>query len=76
MLPVVSEEFELVCIFVAIFFFSLLFSISKRSTVAKTGLISDIVRHNKNKNASYLVQTETFLNRWFVLQVLVFEIKL
>ena len=35
MLPVVSEEFELVCIFFAIFFFLLSLSIRKRSTLTK-----------------------------------------
>ena len=34
-LPVVFEEFEVVCIFLAIFFFSLQLSIGKRSTLAK-----------------------------------------
>ena len=35
MLPDVSEEFELVCIFIAIFFFSFSLSIGKRSALAK-----------------------------------------
>ena len=34
-LPAVFKEFEVVCIFLAIFFFSLQFSIGKRSTLAK-----------------------------------------